>query len=259
METTNLNHLVLVCCHAIYLGGYTRGECEKEWLLASFQKGETKTFRTHLQAGLSVLHQDPFALLVLSGSKTRKEVDISEGRSYLDLAIDNDFWGIVHPQSDMRGRILLEEQAMDSMANLTFSLLMFWKTTKQWPDKITIISHEFKKERFLECHVKALGLNPETVAFLGLDPPYMNKESSKWDAARTDDVLRGELERGLGPWKADMLGRREVLSGKRRMRNCWGVSQMWFLINEERVASGVKSVSMDGEEFLIEGEKQPWS
>ncbi|RDW91291.1 hypothetical protein BP5796_02456 [Coleophoma crateriformis] len=236
MDIANLKHLVLVCCHAIYLGGYTRGECEKEWLLASFQKGETKTFRTHLQAGLSVLHQDPSALLVLSGSKTRREVDISEARSYLDLAIDNDFWSIVHPQSATGARILLEEQAMDSMANLTFSLLMFWKTTKRWPEKITIISHEFKKERFLDYHVKALGLDPERVVFLGLNPPYMNKESSKWDAARTEDVLRGETERGLSPWKADMLGKREVLSGKRRSRNCWGVSQMWFLIQEERIA-----------------------
>lgn len=80
------NHLIIVCCHAIYTGGSHLGASEDEWLvrpeyalyrktapytpsrlIEPFQKGETPTFTDHVKAGLKALAEDPHSLLVFSG------------------------------------------------------------------------------------------------------------------------------------------------------------------------------------------------
>jgi hypothetical protein len=80
------NHLIVVCCHAIYTGGSKLGASEDEWLviriislygktasdalsrlIEPFQKGETPTFIDHIKAGLKALAEDSHSLLVFSG------------------------------------------------------------------------------------------------------------------------------------------------------------------------------------------------
>jgi hypothetical protein len=256
-------HLILVCCHAIYLSGPSNGISEDEWLLASFQSGETPTFAAHIQAGLRLVSSEPSSLLIFSGSKTRSETQKSEAQSYLDLCFDNDFWGLLSGdgREEIMKRLVLEEQALDSFANLLFSILKFWRSTRTWPDKITIVSHEFKRARFMELHVKAARWPKDRVEFVGIDPKYMIEESEEWDAGRAESVRKGERERGFGAWESDLLGMGEVLKGKRGSRNHWRVNQLWFSSEDERRRSGVKMrvVSGDGreEEVLLDVE-QPW-
>jgi folylpolyglutamate synthase len=61
------SHLIIVCGHAIWQGGPKMGWDEAEWLIESFQEGETPTFIEHIKNGLKILSQDQDATLVFSG------------------------------------------------------------------------------------------------------------------------------------------------------------------------------------------------
>lgn len=61
------NHLVIVCGHAIWLGGPQNGHDESEWLIESYKKGETPILIEHIRAGVRALSQDDRSVLVCSG------------------------------------------------------------------------------------------------------------------------------------------------------------------------------------------------
>ena len=61
------DHLIVVCGHAIWLGGPENGYDESEWLIESYKAGETPTFIDHIRAGVRLLSQDENAILVFSG------------------------------------------------------------------------------------------------------------------------------------------------------------------------------------------------
>ena len=207
---------------------------------------------------------------MFSGSKTRKETAKSEARGYWDLCVDHGFWGIPGfgdvqekdgQRLDLRESVVLEEQALDSFGNLMFSLLQFWKITGAWPEMVTIVSHEFKRRRFLDLHVKAARWPRDRVRFVGLDPQYMVRGNGEWDEERAEEVWRGEKERGFAAWEGDLLGMGSELKGKRKKRNCWRVGQGWFDSVEESERSGVRSRVVreeDMEEETLCDERQPW-
>lgn len=261
-------HLIVICCHAIYIPpthrplpispANTSTTIENNWLISSFQTNETDTFTAHLKAGLTLLATPPTdSLLVISGSKTRPEIDLSEAASYLALAIEHNFWDLFPrdaPVSDLnrleeperavnafKEKIILDEQALDSFGNLTFSILAFWRRTGDWPERITIVSHGFKRARFLDVHVRALGIPREMVRFVGIDPGYMDPLSEDFDLERSEDVRAGERERGLTAWREDKRGVGRVLRGKRIGRNWWGIGQSLFESVEERERSGLQT------------------
>ncbi|KAI1205163.1 FolC bifunctional protein [Annulohypoxylon truncatum] len=243
-------NLIIVCCHGIWLGGPSLGRGEDEWLIAGFQKGETPTFVEHIKTGLRILKEDKGSVLMFSGGPTRKETRLSEAQSYADLASANLYFGILS-EAEAAGRISCEERALDSYYNVLFSLIKFWEDHGRWPEKLTLVSHAFKRERLVDCHCGAIGFPLDRVDFVGVDPPGMVDGSNQ-------AAIKGIVE-AITQWNEDPHGKGELLAGKRRKRNPWGIPQTLFANEEDRARSGVKSMFAEGEECLIEGVSQPWS
>jgi dihydrofolate synthase len=187
---------------------------------------------------------------ILSGP-TRGEKRISEARSYFNLAAANSFFDLI-PSDTAPSRILLEERALDSYSNVLFSLIQFWQTYRAWPQRLTIVSHSFKRERLVDCHCGAIRFPLSRVDFVGIDPPGMRDGSN-------EVAIKGVVE-AVTQWKDDPHGKGELLAGKRHRRNPWTIDQALFVNEKERQDSGVRSMIYDdAQEYLIDGAAQPWT
>ncbi|KAK3308948.1 Mur ligase [Chaetomium strumarium] len=258
------SHLIVVCGHAIWLGGPKNGWDETEWLIESYKKGETPTFIEHIKAGVRLLSQDERSVLVFSGGPTRKETSLSEARSYYNLAVANAYFGLLPSDSNLlsTSRILLEERALDSYYNILFSLISFWRHHAAWPDRLTIVSHGFKRNRLVDGHCAAIGFPLDRVEFVGFNPPGVDGMGGLAEGGRPGEkaeAMRG-VQLAMGQWAEDPHGVGDELAGKRRARNCWGVQQRLFGDEAERLKSGVDArVLEDGSEALVEGGRRPWA
>ncbi|PYH48618.1 DUF218 domain protein [Aspergillus saccharolyticus JOP 1030-1] len=208
--THPLTHLIIVCCHAIYKGGPTKGRSEDEWEIEPFQKGETPTFTAHIKAGLCLAAEDPASLLVFSGGPTKQpRTSLSEGESYLNLALANNLYTTPFLSTS---RITTELYATDSYQNLLFSLLKFRVTTGHYPSRVTVVTHEFKRARFEELHFPAVGLSADQMRVVGINPPE--------EVTPLRVLVEGEERRGLGLWRRDRYGVGAVL-GRKRIERGW--------------------------------------
>ncbi|KAF7952083.1 uncharacterized protein EAE97_001580 [Botrytis byssoidea] len=285
--TSKPTHLILLTCHAIYVSGPP--ELESSWLLAPFQKEghEWMTFIKHILRAAGLWKEDESSLLVISGGCTRGEVERSEAMGYFEVGVERGVWGRGDLVTEVRrgrgeGRIFLEEEALDSYENLVRGLLAFWRGTGEWPRRISIVSHGFKRERFEELHCGVLGLGMGMgiclkgergveddgdedadgmggkgkgkgveVIFEGINPEFMDEESREFDREKCEDTVKGERERGYGEWKRDLWGTGSVLRMKRGGRDKWGIKgeeRKLFESEEERVKSGLST------RWLEEGE-----
>jgi dihydrofolate synthase len=207
----------------------------------------------------------------LISGPTRKETRLSEAGSYSNLAIANSYFGLLsHVDVETRSmsRILLEERALDSYYNILFSIIVFWRQHGVWPDRLTIVSHEFKRTRLIEGHCAAMGFPLDKVGFVGINPPGMDSlpsssgtgEASLDTPASQDKVnAMPGIQLATGQWSEDPHGTGEALAFKRRQRNCWNVSQLLFQSDDERARSGARTrILEDGSEALLEHADRPW-
>jgi hypothetical protein len=119
---------------------------------------------------------------------------------------------------------LAEPHATDSYQNVLFSLLLFRLKTGVYPRRITVVTHEFKRSRFLECHLPALGIYPSStltttaaaaaatvqVKVIGINPPE--------EITSLESLVAGEEKNGIGLWRKDFYGVGPELLAKRRRR-----------------------------------------
>ncbi|KAK7207189.1 hypothetical protein BZA70DRAFT_230508, partial [Myxozyma melibiosi] len=181
-------NLIVVSCHAVWTGGVGEGLVESEWLLQPVQQGQQKTFVEHIDRGISALKADPLAVLIFSGGQTNSAAGpISEAQSYYSrglLSSDTD---------DFSLRVTTEEFARDSYENLLFSLCRFHEFTGLYPSSVTVISYDFKKERFTKLHRAAIRFPEVDFHFIGIDPPGT-------------PPVEGEQQNAFKPFTSDMYG-----------------------------------------------------
>lgn len=193
-------------------------------------------------------------LLCFSGGRTDADrTSMSEAESYARVAetllsqdesergFDKDI------ANEMRKRVVLEEWATDSMQNVLLSLIQYgrWKRnfanrnssgySLELPRYLIIVSHEFKKMRFLNLHLPAVQqlwpwhrMGPDSAwgpfkirAFYGLDPPL--------DEEKRAALLQGDLENGYGAWRRDKFGTGLELRSKRLSRG-WNEAEYVLFI-----------------------------
>jgi hypothetical protein len=150
--------------------------------LESYQKvkGEANSFLEHIKLGVKAASQDPTSLLLFSGGQTRAEAGPrSEGLSYWLAAEAGGWFG----HQNVRSRSFTEEHARDSFENLLFSLCRFYELTGHYPEKITVISYQLKRDRFVNVHRQALRFPVDQFEFIGTDLPPDVKGAEEGEAS----------------------------------------------------------------------------
>ncbi|CAI9787065.1 unnamed protein product [Fraxinus pennsylvanica] len=200
-------NLVMVAGHSIY----TSSSCDKvdkedSWFLESYQRhpGQAATFVAHIQKGVEIAADDDEALLLFSGGETRKDAGPrSEAQSYWVVAESKGWFG---KQDSVRSRALTEEHARDSFENLLFSVCRFRELTGKYPKNITVVSYDFKEERFVRLHRSTIGF-PET-RFLYSGTPSQNSREA---ALKGEALVRAQFQDDpygcLGSLRRKKLGR----------------------------------------------------
>ncbi|KAL8895988.1 MAG: hypothetical protein Q9192_003330 [Flavoplaca navasiana] len=152
---------------------------------------------------------------VVSGVQLSK----AERRGARALAAANSYFSLpISPSS-----ITHEPHSTDSYQNLLSSLLLFRSFTTSYPAHITIISHDFKRARFLNLHVRAIRWPTAKTSYIGLDPPE--------SVTSRNELLEGERVRGYGAWKEDLYGVGEVL-GEKRVGRGWSVEKAGAILEK---------------------------
>jgi len=212
--SSNLKHLIVVAGHAPFQDSVTtvpaQPELDKYWVLQSFQIGEPPYYIEHIQAGVELLGQDPSALLLFTGGRTRQEAKHwSEAATYAAIAKHFGYW-LPHANDTQRQnieeRIGQELHSRDSFENLQFSLLRFQQLAGSYPSHISVVGWEFKRERF-DLHRQTLGIPPEDFTYIGCNNPQ--------DLA---GAVAGE-KKALESFRKDPYGTHGALLAKRLERN----------------------------------------
>ncbi|KAI0557635.1 PEK/GCN2 protein kinase [Gracilaria domingensis] len=206
MDFSKATHAIVVCGHAVYLGGREISPIAatdpSEWALQTFQVQETSQFILHIRRGVELAASDPSSLLIFSGGQTRSPHFLSEAQGYHDLALVHRFWGF----EQVASRTTTEEFSRDSFDNVLFGIGRFYECTGRFPSKLSIISWPFKRARFL-FHVSSINWPLSRFVFEGVGKPS-DEENAVRAESKTLQIFRN-----------DAAGQGVVLGKKKQARN----------------------------------------
>jgi hypothetical protein len=174
-------HAILVAGHAI-LRDLSRVQEDAGWYLLDFQRGEPPCYIGHIQRAVQLCAADANSILIFSGGMTRPEAGPrSEGLSYWLVAEHLGWFG--HPEVAQRAHI--EDFARDSFENLLFGLCRAKELTGTLPDHVTLVSWEFKRQRFEALHREAIAWPSERFTYIGANnPPHLEQALAAETQAR---------------------------------------------------------------------------
>ncbi|WCJ43415.1 hypothetical protein M5689_024153 [Euphorbia peplus] len=186
-----LKNLVMVAGHSVYTSSDC-GKVDKEdsWFLETYQRhpGQAATFVSHIQGGVDVASKDSTTLLLFSGGETRKNAGPrSEAQSYWTVAESKGWFG---NEESVKWRALTEEHARDSFENLLFSVCRFRELTGAYPENITVVSYDFKEERFSQLHRSAIGFPESRFFYFGTPASLTSKEA----ALKGEALVRAQFQ-----------------------------------------------------------------
>jgi hypothetical protein len=215
LDSKVFRNLVIVPCHSVFIGDAGKFKDDESWALESFQKGKFVglTFIDHMKVAVEECDKDLQCLLIYSGGQTRfKAGPQSEGFSYWRVSEELNWFG----HRGVRKRAFVEEFARDSFENLIFSIARFRELTGIYPHNISVVGYEFKKDRFVNLHRKALGFPEERFSYIGrqdiVGEPY-SKEI-------LDKMSEGEHLNAVKHFTDDPYGcHSQVLQDKRKRRD----------------------------------------
>lgn len=197
-----MKSLILVTGHAIprRLDSLASDE---GWFLKHFQVGEARSYIDHVRYGVLLAAGDENCILLFSGGQTDPQAGPrSEGQGYWLVADHFDWFGHAY----VKARASTEEFSMDSFENLLFGLCRFKELAGIYPEQLTVVGWNFKRERF-EMHRKALCFPLHKFTYEGVgDPPDLPR-NQHFEALR-----RAMFER-------DPFGQSEEAVRKKRERN----------------------------------------
>ncbi|KAJ1813342.1 hypothetical protein LPJ56_003464 [Coemansia sp. RSA 2599] len=166
VDYKQLTDLVLVPGHGVYMGEGSPLH-EANWFLLNEQRGEVGAFMAHVGKAIEIIKEHDSALLLFSGGKTRLDAGAhTEAQGYW-AAADKMGW----LTSDVYRRVMTEEFARDSYENVLFSIARFHEITGNYPDRITIVGFDFKRDRFMDLHRHALRYPKIRFNYVGINPP----------------------------------------------------------------------------------------
>ena len=215
--------LVVVCGHAVFVGSdYARADDEASWFLEDYQKteGQGRALMAQMRAGVNAIASNSEALLVFSGGKTRLGAgSLSEAASYWQASRAASWFGV----DDVERRAFTEEHARDSLENVLFGVARFRELTGKVPRNLTVVSYEFKRERFARDHRAALRWPEDRFAFVGTPAASPERETS---SARSEVAVRAAFAK-------DPYGCAGALGKKRAGRDPFNVGQPYERTNPD--------------------------
>lgn len=146
VQLANLDNSSLL----VFSGGQTRSqswttEAESYYRLALSLNQPLPTFRSEDEITSSHAPFEPLETGRASGKLAGSSITLAAGSHDSDTLPDL-----------TKFRMTTEDYALDSYENLLYSIARFYEFTGDYPQKITVVGYNFKKDRFLNLHTHAL-------------------------------------------------------------------------------------------------------
>ncbi|KAH9949011.1 hypothetical protein B0H21DRAFT_689161 [Amylocystis lapponica] len=258
-----LDHLIIVPGHAIWKGTDAAERLnDSEWILEPYQRGggRVAAFYNHIVAGAELAEEDENTLLVFSGGQTRRISTTTEAESYMRLALAS---GLISARSMSAAtaapaiRATTENYALDSYQNLLFSVARFHEYTGRWPEQITVVGYEMKRQRFTELHRAALRWPNARFNYIGIDAEGDEAEKAREGEASTSQ--HHTRQNGYLPYTLDTYGCHGSLLSKRRWRNPFARYHPYYTSSPElsTLLNWCPGTADGGENTIFDG-PLPW-